>query len=163
RPGSLSAAERERIRLHPYLTDRMLAGIRALDRSRTVASRHHERLDGSGYPAGLTAASLTPAARLLAAADTYHAMTEPRPYRGAPDPEQAAARGREEAAAGRLDSDAAAAVLKAAGHRAPVRRTRPGGLSEREAEILTLVARGLANREIATRLVLAPKTVSNHI
>ena len=56
KPGPLSASEREHVRLHPYLTDRMLAGIDALAASREVAARHHERLDGSGYPRGLTAA-----------------------------------------------------------------------------------------------------------
>ena len=83
KPGPLTAAEFERVRLHPYLTDRMLARVPALARSREIAARHHERLDGSGYPHGLTAASLTPLDRLLAAADVYHALTEPRPHRPA--------------------------------------------------------------------------------
>jgi len=71
-PRRLTEAETERVRLHPYLTDRMLARVGALGRSREIASRHHERLDGSGYPRGLTAVSLTPSDRLLAAADAYH-------------------------------------------------------------------------------------------
>ena len=58
KPGRLTDTERERVRLHPYLTDRMLARVTALDGARTIAARHHERLDGSGYPRGLTAASL---------------------------------------------------------------------------------------------------------
>ncbi len=70
KPGPLTEAESERIRLHPYLTDRMLARVGALSRSREIAARHHERLDGSGYPRGLTAASLTPPDRLLAAAES---------------------------------------------------------------------------------------------
>ena len=65
KPGPLTDAEIERVRLHPYLTDRMLARVAPLAASREVAARHHERLDGSGYPRGLTAASLTPADRLL--------------------------------------------------------------------------------------------------
>ena len=81
KPAALGSTELERVRLHPYLTDRMLARVSALGRSREIAARHHERLDGSGYPRGLTAASLTPSDRLLAAADVYHAMTEPRPHR----------------------------------------------------------------------------------
>ena len=83
KPGPLTGAEFERVRMHPYLTDRMLARVTALARPREIAARHHERLDGSGYPRGLTAASLTPSDRLLAAADVYHAMTEPRPHRAA--------------------------------------------------------------------------------
>ena len=86
--------------------------------SREIASRHHERLDGSGYPRGLTAVSLTPSDPLLAAADVCHALTEPRPHRPPFDPDQAARELRAEASAGRLDGEAVDAVLRAAGHRA---------------------------------------------
>ena len=90
KPSRLTATELERVRLHPLFTDRMLVRVSALSASRTIASRHHERLDGSGYPGGLTAPGLTPSDRLLAAADVYHAMTEPRPHRPALDGEAAA-------------------------------------------------------------------------
>ena len=163
KPGPLTGAESERIRLHPYLTDRMLARVGALSRSREIAARHHERLDGSGYPRGLTVASLTPPDRLLAAADVYHAMTEPRPYRDPLGPGQAARELRAEVAGGRLDSEAAEAVLAAAGHRVPARRAWPGGLTAREVEVLGLLARGHSNREIAEALVVSPKTAANHI
>ena len=163
KPSRLSDTERERVRLHPYLTDRMLARVTALDDARTIAARHHERLDGSGYPRGLTAASLTPSDRLLAAADVYHAMTEPRPYRPALDGASAARQLRAEVRDGRLDGDAADAVLRAAGHRAPARRSWPAGLTTREVEVLGLVARGRTNRQIAQHLVVSPKTVSNHV
>ncbi len=163
KPGPITEAESERVRLHPYLTDRMLARVDALRRSREIASRHHERLDGSGYPRGLTAAALTPQDRLLAAADAYHAMTEPRPHRAPLDPAQAAGDLRAEVAAGRLDGEAVDAVLAAAGHRAPARRTWPGGLTAREVEVLGLLARGHSNREIAQRLVVTPKTAANHV
>ncbi len=163
KPGPLTEAESERVRLHPYLTDRMLARVSALGRSREIAARHHERLDGSGYPRGLTAASLTPADRLLAAADAYHAMTEPRPHRSPLDPGQASRDLRAEVIAGRLDGEAADAVLGAAGHRAPARRGWPGGLTAREVEVLALLARGHSNRQIAQRLVVSPKTAANHV
>jgi len=163
KPGPLTGAESERIRLHPYLTERMLARVGALSRSREIAARHHERLDGSGYPRGLTAASLTPPDRLLAAADAYHAMTEPRPHRAPLGPGQAARELRAEVAGGRLDSEAAEAVLAAAGHRVPARRAWPGGLTAREAEVLGLLARGHSNRDIAHRLVITPKTAMNHV
>jgi HD-GYP domain-containing protein (c-di-GMP phosphodiesterase class II) len=163
RASRLSLAEVERVRLHPYLTDRMLARVTALDPSRTIAARHHERLDGSGYPRGLSAGSLTPSDRLLAAADALHAMTEPRPHRPALEIGQATSELRSEVRAGRLDGDAVRAVLSAAGQRAPARRDWPGGLTAREVEVLALVARGHSNKEIARRLVVSPKTASNHI
>jgi HD-GYP domain-containing protein (c-di-GMP phosphodiesterase class II) len=163
KPGPLSALERERAHLHPYLTDRMLARVPTLDACRTVAARHHERLDGSGYPGGLTAAALTPADRLLAAADVYHAATEPRPHRPARSDQDAAQELLEEVRAGRLDGVAADAVLEAAGHRATPRRTGPQGLTPREVEVLALLARGLVNKEIGRRLGVSPKTVSRHV
>ena len=163
KPSSLSDTQRERVRLHPYLTERMLARVTALDEARTIAARHHERLDGSGYPRGLTASALTPSDRLLAAADVYHAMTEPRPYRPAIDGAAAARQLGAEVRAGRLDGDAAEAVLRAAGHRAPARRSWPAGLTAREVEVLGLVARGRTNKQIAQSLVVSPKTVSNHV
>jgi HD-GYP domain-containing protein (c-di-GMP phosphodiesterase class II) len=163
KPGPLTDAELERVRLHPYLTDRMLARVTALGPSREIASRHHERLDGSGYPRGLTAASLTPSDRLLGAADVYHALTEPRPHRAPVDPDQASRQLRAEATAGRLDGEAVNAVLRAAGRRAPARREWPGGLTAREVEVLGLLARGHSNKQIAQRLAVSPKTVSSHV
>ena len=141
----------------------MLARVPALERSREIAARHHERLDGSGYPKGLTAITLTPLDRLLAAADVYHAMIEPRPYRAPLDPDRASRLLRDEAGAGRLDGESVNAVLAAAGHRAPLRRKWPGGLTAREVDVLKLLARGNTNRQIARRLDIAPKTASNHV
>lgn len=163
RRGPLDQTAWERVRLHAYLADRMLAGVPALDAARRVAARHHERLDGSGYPAGLRGGELSPSDRLLAAADAYHAMTEPRPHRDALDPESAAAALRGEVTAGRLDGDAVAAVLRAAGHRVPSRAADPSGLTAREVEVLRLLARGNTNKAIAVSLHVTPKTVSSHV
>jgi DNA-binding NarL/FixJ family response regulator len=90
-------------------------------------------------------------------------MTEPRPHRPRLEADGAAAALRGEARAGRLDADAVRGVLVAAGHRAGARREGPVGLTPREVEVLALVARGLANKEIARRLGVTPKTVSNHV
>jgi DNA-binding CsgD family transcriptional regulator len=127
-----------------------------------VAGRHHERLDGSGYPRGLTAPSLRPLDRLLAVADAYHAMSEPRPHRDALTPAQAAAELAADVRAGRLDGDAVAVVLKAAGQRGTTRRAWPHGLTAREVEVLGLLARGRTTRQIAAKLTVTPKTVANH-
>jgi HD-GYP domain-containing protein (c-di-GMP phosphodiesterase class II) len=164
KPGPLSESERERVRLHPYYTERALARPPALARLGAVAAAHHERLDGSGYHRGLAGASLSPPARVLAAADAYHAMTEPRPHRLPLEPAKAADELRREVRAGLFDADAAEAVLAAAGHRtASRRRSAPGGLTPRELEVLMLLARGASNREIAKTLVIAKKTAANHV
>ena len=153
----------ERVRLHPYLTDRMLAFSAALAPLGAIAVQHHERLDGSGYPRSLSGDAITPAGRMLAAADTYHAMTEIRPHRPARSAEEAASELRTEVTAGRLDGDAVNAVLRAAGHRVRRRREWPAGLTPHEVEVLRLLACGLSNREIAERLVISRKTAANHI
>jgi len=161
--GELTQAEAERVRLHPYLTERMLASSPALAPLAAIAVQHHERLDGSGYPRGIAGDTLTPAGRVLAAADMYHGRVEPRPHRPARPAEDAAAELRAEVRAGRLDGDAVDGVLQAAGHRVRRRREWPAGLTAREVEVLRLLARGLSNKQIAERLVISRKTASNHI
>jgi HD-GYP domain-containing protein (c-di-GMP phosphodiesterase class II)/DNA-binding CsgD family transcriptional regulator len=161
--GPLTALELERVRMHPYLTERMLASSEAFAAVAAIAVQHHERLDGSGYPRGLSGDALTPAGRILAAADAYHAMTEPRPYRGARTAEQAAAELRSGVRQALFDGDAADAVLRAAGHGGKRRREWPGGLTKREVEVLGLLVRGLSNKEIAEQLVISRKTAGSHI
>jgi len=161
--GELTQAETERVRLHPYLTERMLAFCPALAALGAVAVQHHERLDGSGYPRGLSGDAVTPAGRILCAADAYHAMIELRPHRRARSPDGAASALRAEVVAGRLDGDAVDAVLRAAGHRVRRRRVFPAGLTAREVEVLRLVACGFSNKEIADALVISRKTAANHV
>jgi HD-GYP domain-containing protein (c-di-GMP phosphodiesterase class II) len=161
--GPLTAAELERVRLHPYLTERMLASSAALAPVRAIASQHHERLDGSGYPRGLSGDALTPAGRILAAADAYHAMTEARPHREARGADAAAAELRSGVRDALFDGDAVEAVLEAAGHPRKRRREWPGGLTSREIEVLRLLVRGLSNKEIAQQLVISRKTAGSHV
>jgi HD-GYP domain-containing protein (c-di-GMP phosphodiesterase class II) len=161
--GALGAGEWERVRMHPYLTERMLGQSDALAPLGAVAVALRERLDGSGYPRRLSGAAIPMPARVLGAADAYQAMCEPRPHREALGSEQAAAELRNEVRAGRLDGDAAEAVLGAAGHRVSRRRDGPAGLTAREVDVLRLASRGMPAKEIATRLVISPKTARNHI
>ena len=163
KPGPLTAGEWERVRLHPLLTERMLRQSSGLAGAGRLAAMHTERLDGSGYPHGLGGAALPMTARLLAAADAYQAMREPRPYRPALDAAASAAELRRESQAGRLDGAAVEAALGAAGHRVRRRREGPAGLTARETEILRLIAQGTTARDVADRLFISQKTVATHI
>ncbi len=159
----LTAGDWERVRLQPHYTERMLHQSEALGSLGRIAAQYRERLDGSGYPRGLSGGAIARPARILGAADAYQAMCEPRPHRPALSTEEAARELRGEVRHGGLDGDAAEAVLHAAGHRGPRRREGPAGLTAREVDVLRLVAYGLSTKQIAGRLVIAPKTAGNHI
>jgi HD-GYP domain-containing protein (c-di-GMP phosphodiesterase class II) len=161
--GALSAADFERVRLHPYLTERILHQVRGLNEVAAVATNHHECLDGSGYPRGLSARQLTMPDRVLTAAVAYQSALEPRPYREAMSASGAARRLRQRVDSKAVDPLAAEAVLHAAGHPAHRSKPRRDGLTAREVEVLRLVAQGASNKEIATKLVISEKTVRNHV
>jgi HD-GYP domain-containing protein (c-di-GMP phosphodiesterase class II) len=164
KPGPLTAGEYERVRLHSYYTERVLERSGALAPLAVLAASHHERLDGSGYHRGATAMQLSVGARLLAAADAFDAMTHDRPYRPALPHAQARTELGEMVRAGALDKRAVDAVLEAAGA-APlrVRQSNPAGLTDREVEVLRLIAQGRTNREIAAALVVTEKTAGHHV
>ena len=164
RPGELRRQDWEQVRLHPYRSERILARSAVLEPVAVLAALHHERIDGSGYPRQVKGGDLSTAARILAAADCYQALTQDRPHRAARSPEEAAEVVLAEAAAGRLDADCVKAVLAAAGHQVPGRRmSRPAGLTEREVDVLRLLARGSSNADIARELVVSRRTAEHHV
>ena len=163
KPGPLTAFERERVQTVPYLTERILSRHPRLAELGAVAGLAHELMDGSGYPRGVAGAAIPVAARLIAAAEVYVATGEARPHRAALDDRARVALLRTEADAGRLDRDAVNAVLGAAGHRVPRRRTAVSGLTEREVEVLALLVRGRSNKEVAASLSVSAKTVGSHV
>ena len=163
KPGPLSAAEWERVRLYPHYTERMLHRSRALAPAGRLAGQVEERLDGSGYPGGLPAAALSLTSRIVATAALFQTKREARPHRPALSVAEITRLLRDDVLAGRLDGTVVDAVLRAAGERVHRRQAGPAGLTAREIEVLQCLVRGQSNREIAKTLVISPKTVGNHV
>ena len=161
--GDLTAEHWERVRLHPYLTGRILERVSGLADVARIAMNHHEQPDGGGYPRALDATSLPLPDRILAAAVAYESALEPRPYRAAMTAGGAADRLRERARRGALDLTAVNAILAVVGQATAKPAARNDKLTPREVEILTHVAQGQSNRQIAQQFTLSEKTVRNHV
>jgi HD-GYP domain-containing protein (c-di-GMP phosphodiesterase class II) len=158
-----TAADRERVRTHPYLTERVLARPEDLAAIGSVAALHHERLDGSGYPHGVRAGAIPVTARIVAVADVLYALGETRVHRDAYPLAQRQAIVRDAARAGLLDADVVHAALGAAGHRVGRRADLPAGLTAREVDVLRHLVRGATNKDIARELEISPRTVGSHV
>jgi HD-GYP domain-containing protein (c-di-GMP phosphodiesterase class II) len=159
----LTRSDWERVRLHPYYSERILSRSAALAHLAPTAGMHHERQDGTGYYRQLSKAAIPMAARILAAADTYQAMTSIRPYRAALDPAAAAQVMEQEVSKGKLDGQAVAAVLAAAGHTKKAMSAWPDGLTDREIEVLRLISRGASQKDVGESLVISHRTAAHHI
>jgi HD-GYP domain-containing protein (c-di-GMP phosphodiesterase class II) len=162
RPGPLSTADMERVRMHTYWTQRVLERVPALAALAPIAAAHHERLDGSGYHRGAFGTETGPAARILAAADMFATLTEPQASRDAFTVDEAIQLLTREADSGTLDRVACDLVIRAAGG-PPSRSPRPAGLTAREIEVLRLAARGLSNQQIGHELSISSRTVGHHL
>jgi DNA-binding NarL/FixJ family response regulator len=121
-------------------------------------------MDASGFHRSVPSALISRPARILAAADAYHAMREPRAHRSPLDMDEATRILVGEVTAGRLDRDAVSAVLDVAGAKSrPPLAAWPQGLTDREVEVLRLLARGQSTKEIASALGISPRTAQHHI
>jgi HD-GYP domain-containing protein (c-di-GMP phosphodiesterase class II) len=109
KPGPLTEAELAKLKNHPLLTEEILQRVPSLAGIAQIASAHHERLDGGGYPHGLAADELTMPMRVLAVADVFSALTADRPYRPAYSSDRALELMRADVPQ-RLDGDAFAAL-----------------------------------------------------
>jgi len=83
KPGKLDAAEWEAVKKHAVFTEEILSRIPQFSELAVVAAAHHERLDGKGYPRGLSADAIARETRIITTADIFDAITAERPYRAA--------------------------------------------------------------------------------
>lgn len=118
KPGPVAGPEEEQIRRHPQIAADILRPIAGAGEVAEIVLSHHEHLDGSGYPRGLTARELSTEARVVTIADIYSAMTQNRPYRSALSSGEAFSLLSELAREGKLDSEAVAALGQVLNRRA---------------------------------------------
>jgi hypothetical protein len=83
KPGTLDEREWSEVKAHATIGANLLSNVPMLERVRPIVLSHHERYDGTGYPAGLKEDQIPLAAQIIAVADAYQAMTAERPYRSA--------------------------------------------------------------------------------
>jgi GAF domain-containing protein len=89
KPDTLSDQERGLMRNHPMWGAELVSGVPGLQAVALIVRHHHERVDGSGYPSGLSGVRIPVASRIMAVCDAYGAMTEARPYRQERAPQEA--------------------------------------------------------------------------
>lgn len=186
KPGSLRPSERALVERHPEIGYEILAdaGDELFDLAASVALTHHERVDGAGYPRGLSGADIPLEGRIAAVADVFDALTHDRVYRPAFGPDVALEMMRQGRGSqfdeGVFDAfervlpevlemsrrypDAVQSGPEAQPELEDPSPARPlRALSPREREIVNLLAAGLTGEQIARQLFLSPDTVKTHI
>lgn len=161
----LNEVDKEKLRLHPYYTERILSRVPALAPMAAVADMHHERLNGTGYYRGLSGDELPVSARILALADDFQDRLQASPSYPERDPKDVL-KTMEPDAETLFSPECFAALAQELGVAAPEPRSRhewPAGLTDREVEVLQQVAKGNTNRQIAQELVISERTVAHHL
>jgi HD-GYP domain-containing protein (c-di-GMP phosphodiesterase class II) len=161
----LSEVDKEKLRLHPYYTERVLSRMPALASMAAIAGMHHERLNGTGYYRGLSGDELPVSAHILALADDFQERLQASRHQANPDP-QDVLKSMQPDIGPLFSPDCYAALAEELGGAAPQprpRRDRPAGLTDREVEVLQHVAKGDTNRQIAQNLVISERTVAHHL
>ena len=162
KPGPLSEAEKWQVQTHSFHTERILMMTPAFRSVVDIAAAVHERSDGSGYHG--RGKLVDPGAGIVAAADVYTAMTQERPWREALDDSEATREMLKMVSEGKMNGGIVKAVLSAAGHGKRVaEQAYPSGLTQREVEVLSLLAYGHTTKIIGERLGISPKTADHHI
>lgn len=164
--SKLTRAEWEQMRLHPYHGERILSNVPALRRAAELVGAHHERVDGQGFPRGLKERQIPVAAQVIAVSDRFDELTHDAPDRSALSPEDALNVMEQE-----IGSAFSGGVFEPLREElgfmqrasTPPRREWPGGLTDREVEVLQLAARGLSRRETAQKLYVSESTVRTHL
>lgn len=89
KPGPLTGPEYELVKEHPRIGAELLAPLRILSRASEYVLYHHERINGSGYPDGLTGAETPMGAQIVGVAESFATLTETRPFRPSVSPREA--------------------------------------------------------------------------
>jgi len=159
----LSAAEREQVRLHTYYTQRVLERVGPLRELASAAAAHHEWINGEGYHRQLTGGQIPLHGRVLAVADAFVRSTQGRDNGGKSDKALTWLR---QGTGAQFDHACVEALAASLGETSPAPRTprqRGQGLSEREEEVLRLLAQGMSNPQIGQALSISRKTVEHHL
>jgi HD-GYP domain-containing protein (c-di-GMP phosphodiesterase class II) len=165
---SHTEAEREQFRLHPYHSERVLSRVPAMEPIIPIVAAHHERMDGRGYYRGLKGSEIPLGAQIIAVADRFDELTHDMPDGLGRERDQAIDLMRKEVG-GRISHDAFQALVDdlSGTNRSHRQRARqqdwPAGLTDREVEVLRLIAKGLNRRQAATALFIAEGTVRSHL
>lgn len=112
KPGSLTSDEFTLIKRHPLISAEMVKHLNNLSPTvKSIVVEHHEKLDGSGYPNGLSGTQINPLSKIITACDIFDAVTSKRSYHEASSFEEGASILSEDVKNGKLDSFVVQSIL----------------------------------------------------